>query len=62
VLKSATDPAMLKVLLEALGILKGKQTNVTVNNTRESPLKDFTKEELMKIAGLTERTGKTSEN
>ena len=35
VLKSATDPAMLKVLLEALGILKGKQTNVTVNNNAD---------------------------
>lgn len=45
VLKAATDPAMLKVLLEAIGILKGKQTNVTVNNNPD-PLASYSDEEI----------------
>ena len=60
-LKAGTNPAMLKVLLEALGVIKGNQTTVNVNNN-ESPLSGFTKEELMKIAGLTPGNRNTSEN
>ena len=53
--RAGVNPAMLQLILELIGAIKRGQTNVTVNNnTRESPLKGFTKEELMQIAGLTE--------
>ena len=64
--KSGVHAGMFESFCKAMGITEPEQTNVIVNNNScESPLKDFTKEELMQIVGLTgrkERTGKTGKN
>ena len=64
--RAGTSAGMFESFCKAMGITEPEQTNVIVNNNScESPLKDFTKEELMQIVGLTgrkERTGKTGKN
>ena len=64
--KAGVHAGMFESFCKALGITEPEQTNVIVNNNScESPLKDFTKEELMQIVGLTgrkKRTGKTGKN
>ena len=64
--RSGVHAGMFESFCKAMGITEPEQTNVIVNNNScESPLKDFTKEELMQIVGLTgrkERTGKTGKN
>ena len=64
--RSGVHAGMFESFCKAMGITEPEQTNVIVNNNScESPLKDFTKEELMQIVGLTgrkKRTGKTGKN
>lgn len=42
------NPAMLRTILEAMDVLNGQQTNVTVNNT--NPFANLTEDELRKLA------------
>ena len=64
--RAGTSAGMFESFCKALGITEPEQTNVIVNNNScESPLKDFTKDELMQIVGLTGRkkgTGEKGEN
>ena len=54
--KAGVHAGMFESFCKAMGITEPEQTNVIVNNNAcESPLKDFTKEELMQIVGLTGR-------
>ena len=48
--RSGVHAGMFESFCKAMGITEPEQTNVIVNNNScESPLKDFTKEELMQI-------------
>jgi len=42
------NPAMLRTILEAMDVLKGQQTNVTVNN--RNPYAELSDETLMRLA------------
>ena len=54
--RAGTSAGMFESFCKAMGITEPEQTSVIVNNNScESPLKDFTKEDLMQIVGLTGR-------